>query len=210
MQAPHALPDYEIIEFLLFAANARQDVKPLAKILHHTFGSLAGVLAASPSSLADAGVTHAQLAYFTAVREAALRMLKSSVLTKPVMDHWEALVGYCSAQMGQLTIEQFRVLYLDTKNRMIADECLGMGTTNEVPVYPRQIVKRALELDSSAVILVHNHPSGDPMPSQADKDMTFQIVRACHAVGIMVHDHLVISKTGHYSFCHHGILPAAE
>lgn len=211
LKAPHALPDYEILECLLFAGDLRRDMKPLAKKLEEAFGSLAGVLTAMPERLGSIpGVTVAHIAYIAAVREAALRILKQSVLHAPVIDQWDALVDYCHARMAALTTEEFRVLYLDTKNRMMADECLGNGTVSEVVVYPRSIIKRALELDSSALIILHNHPSGDATPSVADHELTGRIVQACEAVGIIVHDHVIISKTGYYSFRGQGTLPSAK
>jgi DNA repair protein RadC len=201
LHAAHGLPDYEIVELLLFAGNARQDVKPLAKQLIETFGSVAGVLGAPRAALAAVrGMNEAHIAYFSTVREAALRMLKQPVVSQPVLDHWDALMSYCKVQMAHLTNEQFRVLYLNTKNHLMADECLAHGTVNEVQVYPRQIVKRALELDSHAVILLHNHPSGNPTPSPDDIELTQKIIEACRAVGVVVHDHVVVAKLGNYSF----------
>ncbi|WP_052709976.1 RadC family protein [Azospirillum thiophilum] len=202
-----ALEDYELLEMVLFAASPRRDVKPLAKLLIRTFGDLWGVVNAPPERLRGLkaeGVslgTDNAVATVRIVGAAALRALQQRVIDRPVLASWQALLDYCSAAMAHEPTEQFRLLFLDRKNTLIADEVQQRGTIDHTPVYPREVVKRALELSAAAVILVHNHPSGDPTPSRADIEMTKEIVRAANAVGLIVHDHLVIGKGGrHTSF----------
>lgn len=202
-----ALEDYELLEMVLFAVNLRRDVKPLAKLLIRTFGDLWGVVNAPPERLRGLkaeGVslgTDNAVAAVRIVGAAALRALQQRVIDRPVLASWQALIDYCSAAMAHEPTEQFRLLFLDRRNTLIADEVQQRGTVDHTPVYPREVVKRALELSASAVILVHNHPSGDPTPSRADIEMTKEIVRAANAVGLIVHDHLVIGKGGrHTSF----------
>jgi len=202
-----ALPDYELLELVLFAAIRRQDTKPLAKALIAKFGSFAEVIAAEPGRLRDIdGVGEAVIAQLKIVQAAALRLSKTQLLNRPALSSWSALLDYCSAAMARATAEEFRVLFLDRKNALIADEVQSHGTVDHAPVYPREIVKRALELSASALILVHNHPSGDPTPSRADIDMTREIVEAARALRIAVHDHLVIGRGGHASFKALGLL----
>ncbi len=199
--------DYELLELILFRAIPRRDVKPLAKDLLRHFGSFADVLAASSERLKEQkGVSDAVIAEIKIVQAASLKLSQENILTRHVLSSWDALVEYCRAATAYEKIEQFRILFLDTKNALIADEKQQSGTVNHTPVYPREVVKRALALDASAIILVHNHPSGDPTPSRADIDMTRQIYNAAKPLGIRIHDHLVIGRGEHYSFRQNGLL----
>ena len=201
------MPDYEILELLLFTAIPRRDVKPLAKKLIDHFGGFADVLAADPKSLATVtGVSENTAVFLKTVYAAGGRLLKQKISDAPVLSSWKALLDYCMATMAHEKKEHFRVLFLNRKNRLIRDEVQQSGTVDHTPVYPREIVKRALEIGATAVILVHNHPSGDPTPSNADIEMTKEIVRAVTPIDVIVHDHLIISATGHYSFKAHGHL----
>ncbi len=196
-----AMPDYELLELILFRALPRRDTKPLAKELIGKFGSFAEVLNAPDERLAEvAGVGEAVITEIKLIRGAALRLIKGQVMDRPVLDSWSSVLGYCRAAMAFQSKEQFRVLFLDKRNRIIADEVQQEGTVDHTPVYVREIVKRALELSATAIILVHNHPSGDPTPSQADIEMTRQIVEAAKNLGITVHDHIIVGKEGHASF----------
>ena len=207
MGGAQAMPDYELLELVLFRAIPRQDVKPLARALLDRFGDFNRVLAASPQQLMDVtGVGEAVVTDLKIVEAAAHRMMRAKVLQRHVLSSWDALLDYCHTTMSHRATEQFRVLFLDTRNTLIADEELGKGTVNHVPVYPREIAKRALELDATALILVHNHPSGDPTPSQSDIDMTEQVHAACQALGIALHDHLIIGKSRELSFRAEGYL----
>ena len=202
-----AMPDYELLELTLFAALPRRDVKPLAKALIARFGSFAEVIAAPRARLAELdGVGDAVIAQLKIVEAAAQRMARGKMLGKPALSSWSALLDYCMAAMARAPKEEFRVLFLDRKNVLVADEVQSRGTVDHAPVYPREIVKRALEHSASAIILVHNHPSGDPTPSRADIDMTREIAAAAKALGIAVHDHLVIGRGGHASFKSLGLL----
>jgi DNA repair protein RadC len=202
-----AVPDYELLELVLYAAIPRRDVKLLAKTLLARFGTFADVLAAPGPRLKEiAGVGDAVVMQLKIVEAAALRMVKTQVIGRPVLSSWSGLINYCTAAMARDPREQFRVLFLDRKNVLVADEVQARGTVDHTPVYPREIVKRALELSASAIILVHNHPSGDPTPSRADIDMTRQITGAAKALSIAVHDHLVIGLKGHASFKALGLL----
>ncbi|HEY4113372.1 MAG TPA: DNA repair protein RadC [Rhizomicrobium sp.] len=204
---PKALPDYELLELALFAAVPRRDVKPLAKALIARFGSFAEVIAAPRERLLEAGgIGDNVVTQLKIIEAAALRLSKSKVLNRPALSSWAALVDYCSAAMARATHEEFRILFLDKKNALIADEVQGQGTVDHTPVYPREIVKRALELAASAIILVHNHPSGDPTPSRADVEMTREIVAAAKALRITVHDHLVVGRGGTASFKSLGLI----
>lgn len=201
------LPDYELLELLLFTAIPRRDVKPLAKQLIGRFGSLAGVLSAPLTQLAQQpGMGESTAIFLKATREAGLRLTREEVIDRPLITAWSQLISYLHAQMAREPREQFRILFLDKKNHLIADEVQQEGTVDHTPAYPREIVKRALELSATAIILVHNHPSGDPQPSQADRDMTRSIVDAARPIGIVVHDHVIISRTGHTSFRSLGFL----
>jgi DNA repair protein RadC len=202
-----SLADYELLEFLLFGAKPRGDAKPLAKALLARFGSLAGVLAASPLELATvAGMGDASIAALKVVPEAARRLALEELSESPVIGSWDKLLAYCRIAMGHEKVEQFRLLFLDRKNRLIADEMQQHGTIDHTPVYPREVVKRALELGASALILVHNHPSGDATPSKADIAMTREIQEAASALGIAIHDHIVIGRAGQQSFKSLGLL----
>jgi DNA repair protein RadC len=202
-----ALPDYELLELTLFAALPRRDTKPLAKALLARFGSFAEVIAAPRARLMEVkGVGEAVASHLKIVEAAAHRLAKTRVIGRPALSSWAALLDYCTAAMARSGNEEFRVLFLDRKNVLIADEVQNKGTVDHTPVYPREIVKRALELSASAVILVHNHPSGDPTPSKADIAMTREIVAAAKALGLAVHDHLVIGRGGHASFKSLGLL----
>ncbi|HET7410259.1 MAG TPA: DNA repair protein RadC [Paracoccaceae bacterium] len=196
-----ALPDYELLELILFNAIPRIDVKPLAKELLAIFGDFNGVIAASRQRLmAVPGVTDKVWVQFRLAEAVAARMARAKVLNREVLSSWSALMSYCKTVMAHRETEQFRVLFLDRKNVLIADEAQGEGTVDHVPVYPREVAKRALELNASAIILVHNHPSGDPAPSKQDVEMTDRIKRACGAVGVTIHDHVIIGKERDASF----------
>jgi len=202
-----AMPDYELLELTLFAALPRRDTKPLAKALLACFGSFAEVIAAPRARLMEVkGVGEGVANHLKIVEAAAHRLAKTSVIGRPALSSWAALLDYCTAAMARSANEEFRVLFLDRKNVLIADEVQNRGTVDHTPVYPREIVKRALELSASAIILVHNHPSGDPTPSKADILMTREIVAAAKALGLAVHDHLVIGRGGHASFKSLGLL----
>jgi DNA repair protein RadC len=198
---PAALPDYEVLELLLFRAIPRGDVKPLAKRLIARFGSLGGVLGASVAELRTvAGVGAAAALDLKLVHEAALRTGREAVARRPVISSWSALLVYVKTALAHEPREQFRVLFLDKKNQLVADEVMNRGTVDHAPVYPREVARRALELSASALILVHNHPSGDPTPSAADVDMTRQVIEALRPLRISVHDHLVVGRDGTASF----------
>jgi DNA repair protein RadC len=199
--APGALPDYELLELLLFRSLPQGDVKPLAKALLDRFGVIAGVLSARPEELKTVkGVGPSVALDLKLLHEATLRIGRAEVQKRPVISSWSALVAYARAALAHEPREQFRVLFLDKKNQLIADEVMNEGTVDHAPVYPREVARRALELSASAVILVHNHPSGDPTPSAADIDVTRQVVEAGRALKIAVHDHLVVGRDGVASF----------
>ena len=198
---PEALPDYELLEMVLFRAIRRGDTKPVAKNLIAKFGSFAEVISAPPERLMEvAGVGEAITTELKLVRAAALRLLKGDVINRPLLSSWTAILEYCRAAMAYQDKEQFRILFLDKKNQLIADEVQQEGTVDHTPVYTREVMKRSLELSASAIILVHNHPSGDPTPSIADIDMTRRIIDAGSKLGVMVHDHVIIGRKGHTSF----------
>ena len=202
-----AVADYELLELILFGADRRNDMKPLAKELIRRFGSFAEVLAADRKALMQVkGIGDVAVGVIKSVEAAAILMSRERVIGRPVISSWQALLDYCRASMAQHKIEQFRLLFLDRKNMLIADELQQQGTVDHTPVYPREVVKRALELGASALILVHNHPSGDPTPSKADIEMTREIQKAAAALGVTVHDHLVIGAAGHASFKSLGLL----
>ncbi len=201
MAAPGALPDYELLELFLFRSLPQGDVKPLAKALLERFGGLAGVLGASPEALKTVKGVGASVALdLKLLHEATLRIGRAEVAKRTVITSWSALLAYAKAALAHEPREQFRVLFLDKKNQLIADEMMNEGTVDHAPVYPREVARRALELSASAVILVHNHPSGDPSPSAADIDMTRQVVEAGRALRISVHDHLIVGREGVASF----------
>jgi DNA repair protein RadC len=202
-----AMPDYELLELTLFAALPRRDTKPLAKALLARFGSFAEVIAAPRARLLEVkGIGESVANHLKIVEAAAHRLAKTRVIGRPALSSWSALLDYCTAAMARSQNEEFRVLFLDRKNNLVADEVQNRGTIDHTPVYPREIVKRALELGASSIILVHNHPSGDPTPSKADIMMTREIVSAAKALSIAVHDHLVIGRSGHASFKSLGLL----
>jgi DNA repair protein RadC len=202
-----AMPDYELMELVLFSAIPRRDVKPLAKALIARFGSFAEAIAAPRARLLEVdGIGDTVAAQLKIVEAAALRLVRSQVLNRPALSSWPALIDYCTAAMARNPHEEFRVLFLDRKNVLIADEVQSRGTVDHTPVYPREIVKRALETGASALILVHNHPSGDPTPSRADIEMTREVAAAAKALRIQLHDHLVIGRGGHASFKALGLL----
>jgi len=202
-----ALADYEVIECLLFGAKPRGDVKPLAKDLLARFGGLAGVLGADPRELEQVpGMGESSIATLKIVQEAAKRLAREEVINRPVIASWDKLLAYCRTTLGHEKVERFHLLFLDKKNALIADETQQRGTVDHTPVYPREVVKRALELGATALILVHNHPSGDPTPSSADIAMTHEVIDAGKRLGIAVHDHVVIGKGSHASFKSLGLI----
>jgi DNA repair protein RadC len=195
-----AVSDYELLELVLFRALPRRDVKPLAKALIEKFGSFAEVIAAPPQRLAEvSGLGDSAITELKIVEAAARRLARGEVKKRPLLASWSAVLEYCRAAMAFADKEQFRILFLDKRNQLIADEVQQVGTVDHTPVYPREVVKRALELSATAVILVHNHPSGDPTPSRADIQMTQQIVEVAKPLGIAVHDHIIVGKEGHAS-----------
>ena len=201
------LPDYELLELVLSLAKPRGDTKPLAKSLLKDFGSFAKVLTASPDALfACDGVGESVVAAFRSIHEAAARILKEQALATPVVQSWQALLDYLRMVAGHSKIEEFRVIYLNKKFRIMADDVHAKGTTDRVAVFPREIVKRALYLGASAIILAHNHPSGDITPSKADIDLTRAVIEATRSVNIAVHDHVIIGAQGHYSFKSNGLM----
>ncbi len=201
------MPDYELLELLLFRMIPRRDVKPVARALIDRFGDLGGVLAAPPADLATIDGVGAAVALELKVTEAAAqRALRSRVMRRPVVSGWDALLDYLRATLSRSTTERFRILFLDTRNTLVADEEQARGTIDHVPVYPREVVRRALELNAKAVILVHNHPSGDPTPSQADIAMTQRIAAACEVLEITLHDHVIVGREATLSFRAHGLL----
>lgn len=199
--------DYELVELLLFMAQPRGDVKPLAKALMKRFGTFADLMAADPEEIKKTpGAKEATVVALKSVQAAALRMMQSNLLNRPAITSWQQLLDYCHASMSREKREQFRVLFLDRKNVLIADEVQATGTVDHTPVYPREVVKQALDLGATAIIMVHNHPSGDPAPSAGDIDMTQEIKEAAGALGISLHDHVIIGRDGHASFKNLGLL----
>lgn len=202
-----AFEDYELLEMILFAIIPRRDVKPLAKQLLAEFGGIAGLLGASLEDLkAVKGLGDNAAIFLKTVHALTQRMLVADVHKKPVLGSWQKLLDYCHVAMAHEKREHFRILFLNRKNELIADEVQQIGTVDHAPVYPREIVRRALELGATALILVHNHPSGDPTPSDSDITMTEEIIRAARALDILVHDHLIISRSGHASMKSLGLL----
>jgi DNA repair protein RadC len=196
-----ALPDYEMIELVLFRAVPRRDTKPLAKAILARFGTFAEAMSAPDELLKEVpGLGEAAITEIKLVRAAALRLVRGEVLERPVLASWSQVLDYCRASMGFEPKEQLRILFLDKRNQIIADEVQQEGTVDHTPVYVREVVKRALELSATAIVLVHNHPSGDPTPSRADIEMTKQIVQSAKNLGIVVHDHIIVGKQGHASF----------
>ena len=196
-----ALADYELLELILFRAMPRRDVKPIAKALIARFGSYAEALAARPERLAEvAGLGEAAITELKIVEAAARRLAQSSIEKRKNLGTATSVIDYCRTAMAFLDREEFRILFLDKRNQLLADEVQGVGTIDHAPVYPREVMRRALELGATALILVHNHPSGDPTPSTADIAMTMQISTLGKALGVVVHDHIVIGRHGHVSF----------
>ena len=195
-----ALSDYELLELLLFRVLPRRDTKPIAKTLLETFGSLAEVMAAPEARLKKIdGFGDASISELKVIHAVATRSLRGAVKKRPVLSSWSTVLDYCRTAQAFADREEFRVLFLDKRNQLIADEVQQTGTIDHTPVYPREVVKRALELSATAVILVHNHPSGDPTPSRADIQMTQQIISVAQPLGIAVHDHIIVGKEGHAS-----------
>lgn len=206
-RGPSALEDYELLETLLFAFIPRRDVKPVAKALLARFGSLSGVFAAAPADLVKVtGIGETVAAYLKATQEIGVRASRETLQGQPIISRWTALLSYVRAQLQHESREQFRVLFLDRKNQLIADEQMSQGTVDQAPVYPREIARRALELSASALILVHNHPSGDPTPSRADISLTREIMDALAPFEISVHDHLIAAKHGVISLKSEGLI----
>ncbi|HZH12216.1 MAG TPA: DNA repair protein RadC [Microvirga sp.] len=195
-----ALPDYELLELLLFRSIPRRDVKPMAKELIKRFSTFAEVLAAPPARLMEVdGVSERVVTDLKIVEASARRLARGEVAKRPVLSSWASVIDYCRTAMAFMDREQFRLLFLDKRNALIADEVQQSGTVDHTPVYPREVVKRALELSASALILVHNHPSGDPTPSSADIKMTREIIDVAKPLGITVHDHIIVGREGHAS-----------
>ncbi|CAN1553446.1 RadC DNA repair proteins [Rhabdaerophilaceae bacterium] len=206
-ETPDQIPDYELLELLLFRSIPRADVKGLAKTLIARFGSFAQTLAASPEHLAEVkGVGPAVVHDLKLIEASARRISQGAILGRQVLGSWASVLEYCHTVMAFAEIEELRVLFLDKKNGLIKDELMQRGTVDHTPVYPREIMRRAIQLNASALILVHNHPSGDPAPSRADIDMTREIVEHAEAVGLIIHDHLIIGKKAHASFRALGLL----
>jgi DNA repair protein RadC len=204
---PQAVADYELLEMVLYAASPRTDTKPLAKRLLKHFGGFAKMAHATPIELGKVeGMGEAAIAAIKVIHASAERLLREEASQGPVIQSWTALLDYCRVSMGHRKIEEFRVLFLNHKHALIADEVQQTGTVNHAPVYPREVVKRALDLGASAIILAHNHPGGDPTPSKDDIAITRQIVTAAASLGLTVHDHLIIAGAKHYSFRSNGLL----
>jgi DNA repair protein RadC len=203
---PDALADHEMLEIVLFALP-RRDTKPLARVLLARFGSFARVISAPVQDLLSVeGMGDAGVAALKSVHAAALRLLQAEIMGQPVLSNWDRLMAYLGAELSRERVEQFRVLFLDNRNRLLADEAQQRGTVNHTPVYPREVSKRALELHATALILVHNHPSGDPTPSRDDIAMTQQIRAAVEALSVVLHDHIVIGNGRWISFRKEGLL----
>ena len=195
-----ALADYELLELLLFRLLPRRDTKPIAKALLKRFDSLSRVLGAPPHLLREVpGVGAAVAAELRVIAAVNRRMQQADLIGRNVLDSWSSVLAYCQTAMAEEPREQFRILFLDKKNALVADEIQQSGTVDQTPVYPREVVRRALELSATAIILVHNHPSGDPTPSRTDVDMTLKVIEACTPLSITVHDHIIIGRDGHAS-----------
>ncbi len=204
---PDALADHELLEMVLFLALPRRDTKPIARALLARFGSYAAAISAPLNDLrAVDGIGDAGAAALKTVQAAALRLARAEVMDRPVLTNWDALMGYLNAVLARERVEQFRVLFLDGRNRLIADEAQSRGTINHTPVYPREVVRRGLELHATAIILVHNHPSGDPTPSRADIDMTREVKAAAEALSIVLHDHVIVGNGRWVSFRREGLI----
>ena len=204
---PDALADYEMLELLLFQAIPRRDTKPIAKALIDKFGSYAGVLRADPKALMQVkGMGQPGAVLLRAIGDAAERLARREVLNKIVLSSWDKVIAYLRVKLVEEKTERFHILFLDVKNTLIADEVQQRGTVNHTPVYPREVVKRALEFGASAIIMVHNHPSGNPTPSKADIEMTREVREAAAKLGIVLHDHIVVGREGESSFKSMGLL----
>lgn len=202
-----SLQDYELLELFLFLAIPRRDVKPLAKKLLSYFGGLPGVMYASLHDLQRVeGISENTAAAIKTVTALSNRTLKQELMQRPILNSWSRLMDYAHATMAHEKREHFRILFLNKKNEMIADEIQGSGTVDHTPAYPREVMKRALELGATALILMHNHPSGDPRPSQADIDMTNAIIQAGETFSITIHDHVIIARNGYTSFRNEGLI----
>ncbi|MBO6503991.1 MAG: DNA repair protein RadC [Kordiimonadaceae bacterium] len=202
-----ALADYELLELILMLAIPRRDVKPLAKDLIERFGSYAAVLSADVHALQSApGLGDTAVAAIKSVQASALILARSTAQSRPVLSNWQAVSAYLQGAMAELVREQFRILFLDRQNRLLADEVLSDGTVDHTPVYPREVVRRALDNNATAIILVHNHPSGDVQPSRQDIEMTRTLSDACNKIGIQVHDHIIVGSSGQSSFRDLGLL----
>ena len=204
---PDAIADHELLEMALFLAIPRRDTKPIAYRLIARFGSFANAIAAPSREIMEVdGMGGASAAALKIVHAAALRLARAEVLDRPVLSNWDALMDYLNAVMARERVEQFRILFLDSRNRLLADEAQARGTVNHTPVYPREVVKRALELNATAIILVHNHPSGDPTPSQDDIVMTRHIAEAAETVSVTLHDHVIVGNGRWASFRQQGLI----
>lgn len=201
-----ALQDYELLELILFMAIPRKDVKPLAKELIQKFGSFAKTIHADIPELMESGLSENSAIALKAIESSAFKMMKQDLEKKPILNSWSRLIDYLYASMAHDTKEQFRLLFLNKKNELIGDEVQQTGTVDHTPAYPREIMKRALSVGATAIILVHNHPSGDATPSQADVELTQDIIAAALPFDITIHDHIVISKHGHTSFKTDGLI----
>ncbi len=201
-----ALQDYELLEVLLFAAIPRRDVKPLAKQLLGEFKNLWALINAAPERLMGFGLSEAAVTTIRVTGAIALRAQKKEIIGGALLNNWQRMVDYCRMAMAHETVEQFRLLFLDRKNHLIGEEVHQRGTIDHTPVYPREVVRRALEIGAGAIVLAHNHPSGDPTPSKDDIAMTRAIIEACRPLGILVHDHIIISKGETVSFKNKGLL----
>ena len=201
------LQDYELLELVLFRSIPQRDVKPLAKLLISQFGSVAEVIGAPmPRLLSVKGLGEQTALDIKIIEVAGLTLAKGAVTKREVLSSWSSVIEYCRAAMAFAEVEQFRILFLDKRNGLLADELQQTGTVDHTPVYPREIMKRALEHGASAVILVHNHPSGDPTPSRADIEITREVAKAAQTLGVQLHDHLIIARSGHMSFKSQGLL----
>ena len=204
---PDSVADHELMELVLFLALPRRDTKPIARALLARFGSFANAIAAPLPELRSVdGMGEAGAAALKTVQAAALRLMRSEMQNRPVLSNWDALMGYLNAQVARERVEQFRILFLDGKNRLLGDEVQARGTVNHTPVYPREVAKRALQLHATALILVHNHPSGDPTPSRADIEMTGEIKRAIGTLGVVLHDHIIVGNGTWLSLKNEGLL----